>query len=103
MLIALLGFARAQSFNVDLEGGVGGPDVGAGTPSSAFGAAASNSGFWNGISANGPAAPATLFDLQGQTTGVSVWATGGFGSAGGFNNALRSEERRVGKERRSRW
>src|ERR1044072_8650102 len=87
--------SMAQSFNIDLEIGVGGPEVGAGTPDSGFAGAAGVSGFWNGVRANGPAIPAVLFDIHGQTTSATVWVTGGFGSAGGFNNSSVSGDYRL--------
>src|SRR5687767_14054893 len=69
--------ASAQSFNVDIDQTGSNPALGQGVPSSAFGAVANQPGVWNSYVATSAAVP--LVDL------------------------LRSEERRVGKECRSRW
>src|SRR5689334_2712495 len=76
---------RAQSFNIDLDIGSGSPDIGAGGPSSAFGAAAGQPGFWNVVYAGGPYMPLSLFGLSGAASGATIQATGGFGSGGGDN------------------
>jgi hypothetical protein len=78
--------AAAQSFNIDLDIFFGSPEIGNGAPSSSFGAAANQPGFWNRVSGNGPTSPAALRDIVGNATGVSLLATGDTGSARGFNN-----------------
>lgn len=76
---------RAQSFNIDLDVAIGGPEVGHGSPSASFGGAAANPGTWNAIDASGPNTLTTLNGLGGQPTAARIIATGGIGSAGGFN------------------
>lgn len=66
----------AQSFNIDLDivsTAVGANAVGA--PSSSFGAAASQPGFWNAVqnsTATNVTAPITLNNLAGSPTGVTI-------------------------------
>lgn len=76
--------SSAQSIFVDLDVIIGGPDVGAGAPGSAFGAAAGVPGFWNRVPADsgGPFSPRDIF---GNTTGVSMTWLGGGGGLG-YNN-----------------
>lgn len=88
LLCGLVASAPAQSFNIDLDlYGGGGETVGNGSPSDGFGAAASQSGYWNRISATGDGGEAeSLFGLEGAPTGVTIAASGGIGVAGGYNN-----------------
>ncbi|MFI5384936.1 MAG: hypothetical protein ACHQ50_02340 [Fimbriimonadales bacterium] len=83
--VGALAMATAQSFNIDLDS-PGPPELGGGAPSSAFGGAASQPGFWNAVYAGGPTTPVQLHGLDGLPTGVQLQATGGTGSYGGFNN-----------------
>lgn len=78
--------ATAQSFNVDLDVLGGPPEAGHGAPSSSFGAAANQPGFWNAVSCTSPG-PEPLFNLGGQSTGVTMSVTG-FGSGGGSGFAI---------------
>ena len=80
--------APAQSFNIDLDIGVGDATIGNGAPSSAFPGAAGQAGFWNTVTANGPHNLTALFGLDGGLTGVHMQATGGIGGALGYNNPL---------------
>lgn len=63
--------AQAQYFNIDVDQPGLNPPLGMGAPSSAFGAAAGQPGFWNTLSgvSYGPLA---LQDLAGNSTGVQV-------------------------------
>lgn len=81
----MTGWATAQSINVDLDILSGGPDIGAGAPDSLYGGAAGQAGFWNLVNAGGPRTPITLNGLDGNATSAQLVATGGEGSAGGFN------------------
>ncbi len=84
-LLGSLALSQGQSINIDLNDPVGGPETGAGVPSSAFGAAANQPGFWNGVTASG-SGPFSLKGLDGQPTSVQMTASGGIGSMGGYNN-----------------
>lgn len=76
--------ASAQSFNVDYDLYNGHPDAGAGAPSSTFGAASGQTGFWDSFPNNFDG-PYYLRDLQGAQTSVAVYASGR-GGGGGWNN-----------------
>ncbi|HMS55219.1 MAG TPA: PEP-CTERM sorting domain-containing protein [Fimbriimonadaceae bacterium] len=84
-VFALLGLAGtclkagAQSFNIDLDVSGGGPLVGQGVPSAAFGAASGQTGFWNRISSSGHNRTHALLNLQG----ASISATMRFSDSGG--------------------
>jgi hypothetical protein len=84
--LATSGLASAQSFNIDIEHYLGDPPSGYGVPSSDFGAAANQPGFWNAYSGNGQIEPTALRDLNGQLTTVSVRRLGPFGNVGGGSN-----------------
>jgi hypothetical protein len=75
--------AWGQSFNIDINSEFGTPQEGGGPPSSAFGAAANQSGFWNAVPAQGPGNFA-LRNLSGQLSGVML--IGPAGGSGGGNN-----------------
>ena len=82
--LALSVGARAQ-FNCDLDDPGSPPFAGGGTPSSAFGAAANQPGYWNSLNAAG-FGPTALRNLSGQLTNViCTGPSGGIGS--GFNFA----------------
>lgn len=76
--------SSAQSFNIDLDESIGGPETGAGAPSAAFGAAAGQAGYWNKVPASSGIAR-TLIGLDGVATSCQIDPSGGGGS-GGFNN-----------------
>lgn len=77
--------AFAQAINIDLNDPFGGPETGGGVPSSGFGAAAGQPGFWNGVLASGAGA-FPLKGLDGLPSSAQISASGGIGSMGGFNN-----------------
>jgi hypothetical protein len=76
----------AQSIYVDLDVGIGGPQLGGGAPSSAFGGAAGVPGFWNAVEADSGSATGIL-DTGGHATTVSMTWTGG-GGGFGLNNPI---------------
>lgn len=82
VLIASAALASAQ-FNIDLNSEFVPPELGGGAPSSSFGAAANQAGFWNLIPAQGNP-PLLLRGLSGELTSVSL--TGPTGGGGGGNN-----------------
>jgi hypothetical protein len=59
---------HAQAFNIDVEIFSGGEGIGAGAPSSSFGAAAGQAGFWNPVQLL--RIPWQLNDLMGNKTGA---------------------------------
>jgi hypothetical protein len=75
--------ACGQSWNLDLDVRAGGPEAGQGVPSSSFGGAANQVGFWNDMSAT--TGSYQVRDLFGNLTSVVV-SREGFGSGTGFNN-----------------
>ncbi len=77
------GLASGQSFNLDFDNPFAPPEGGGGVPSSSFGAAANQPGFWNATSGGAP--DFFLRDLSGTTTSVSFASPNG-GSGTGFNN-----------------
>ncbi len=82
--LVLASSARAQvGFNIDLDDPFAPPFAGGGVPSSGFGAAAGQAGFWNGLVDSG-VPPMQLRDLSGQLTNVVVTGPVG-GSGGGWN------------------
>lgn len=83
--------ASAQSFNVDLDIFLGPPESGNGAPSSSFGAAANQPGFWNRVRAN-HFGSTQLTDLSGVATSVSIVADGAIGSAAGFNQPVNADD-----------
>jgi hypothetical protein len=93
--LSTIGACAAQSFNIDLEIEAGSAAVGAGPPSSSFGAASGSVGFWNPVNGGGPTIPVNLRDLDGNLTQVQMSASGGTGSYGGFNNSLISGDYRL--------
>jgi hypothetical protein len=78
--------ASGQSFNIDLDIGTGGPEIGNGAPSSTF-SASGLPGYWNRVYAGGPTTPVTLLGLNGVATSAQLSATGGVGGSGGYNFA----------------
>lgn len=84
--VALFATANAQSFNIDLDTFFGGPETGNGVPSSAFGGAANNPGYWNRFYVGGYTDPKNLYGLDSSITSVQLLATGGLGVGGGYNN-----------------
>lgn len=77
--------ANAQAFNIDLDIFFGSPANGNGAPSSAFGGAAGQSGYWNRISAvTGGTMPLIQVNKSPSAARVEVGLT--LGSGGGFLN-----------------
>jgi hypothetical protein len=77
----------AQGFNVDVDLFNSDPDVGGGAPSSFFGAAAGQVGFWNALP-TGFSGGFPLRDLSGAASSVSVSTIVGWGGGGGWNNPI---------------
>ncbi len=75
---------RSQSIYVDMDIMIGGPAIGAGTPSTLFGAAAGVPGYWNQVP-TGNGGPRSLRDTLGAVTNVSMSWTGSGGGLG-YNN-----------------
>lgn len=74
--------AQGQSFNIDIDIGFGDPGLGNGAPSSSFGAAAGQPGYWNRLGYGGNAQ--SVRDLGGNLTNVQMsYTTGKAGSGGG--------------------
>jgi hypothetical protein len=71
----------AQAFNIDIDVPNAPPEQGGGVPSSSFGAAAGQTGFWNGIASGG------LIDTAGSPTSATIaWTTNGAGlTTGAFS------------------
>lgn len=82
--LGLGGMSSAQSIYVDMDIMVGGSDVGAGAPSSSFGAAAGIPGFWNQVPTS-VGGTQGLLDSRGIPSDVTLEWTGGGGGLG-FNN-----------------
>ncbi len=83
--------AAPQNFNVDLDIFFGGPEIGNGAPSDAFGGAAGMPGRWNRIPMLG-SGPYDLVDINGNPTSVhmsAVWSQGHRGG-GGTNQQINS-------------
>ena len=81
------GEAWGQSFNIDVDVEVGGAEAGAGVPSTAFGGAANQPGFWNLLGAARHTQPYPLFDLAGSATTATVrWNVSGGGAGSGMGN-----------------
>jgi len=74
---------RGQSLNVDLDIFAGPPEAGNGSPSSIFGGAADQQGFWNRMDAAGPRQATPLAGLDGNLTSAMIQVPGGSGGAGG--------------------
>jgi hypothetical protein len=76
--------AFAQSFNIDLDVGFGDPGIGHGAPSSSFGGAAKQPGFWNRFGFGG--IPVSVIGLDGLPTSVVMSRQSSHGQAlgGGF-------------------
>jgi hypothetical protein len=72
--------ATPQSFNIDFDIFGGDPGIGNGVPSSSFGAAASQPGFWNRFS-NGTD-PRAVLGLDGVKAGVTLLTAAGPGGVG---------------------
>lgn len=89
---ALAAHANAQSFNIDLEFPGGSPSLGQGIPSSAFGAASGQTGFWNGTGFG--SGPFALSDLNGNLTAATMSFLG-VSSLLGFNNPTNSGDYRL--------
>jgi hypothetical protein len=76
---------EAQAFNIDIDLPVAPPEQGGGVPSGAFGAAAGQTGYWNGIA--GATVPGTLLDISGVPTLARISAatnTGAYPGTIGF-------------------
>lgn len=91
LMLTLIGFtlrASAQSFNIDLDVGSGSANVGNGTPSSMFGGAAGQIGFWNRIDSATHTSQWTLLGLDGSTSAARMTNTftGGGGGSGWIGN-----------------
>src|SRR5579871_634211 len=84
-LLGLCAGASGQSINADMDLQTGSQEVGSGVPDRSYGAAALQSGVWNSVDATGPWMPTALVGLDGNATSCSMYATGGIGSAEGFN------------------
>jgi hypothetical protein len=70
-IVLCASIAQAQRFNIDFDSPYSDPSLGGGAPSSSFGAAAGQAGFWNAI----PISWSYVWDLQdlsGADTGVDV-------------------------------
>lgn len=79
--------AVGQSFNIDIDVEAGGPEVGAGVPSNAFGAAANQPGFWTLLGAAQHTHAYPLFGLDGTATAATVrWKVSGGGAGSGMGN-----------------
>jgi len=81
--------ASAQNLNINL-----GTTQTGNRPSVGFGAAASQPGFWNLVSANNPTT-VNLADLSGTPTSVSVSLVGGFGNFGIANPAWSGDDEKL--------
>ncbi|MFY9234904.1 MAG: hypothetical protein WAO58_10660 [Fimbriimonadaceae bacterium] len=79
--------AIPQSYNIDLDSGVGSAESGNGAPSILFGAAADQPGFWNRVNCVSDG-PTNLFDLSGSYRGVfmTVEDAGSGGGSGWDSN-----------------
>lgn len=76
-VVLLCATANAQSLNVDLDVPGADPPLGGGAPSSSFGAAASQAGFWNAVEADGTQAEyISLQDLTGNLSSVELNVSG---------------------------
>lgn len=82
--LLIIAGAGGQSLNVDQDVFFGDPSNGNGAPSSSFGAAAVQPGYWNRTLASS-SPPQPLFDLAGQPTSVVMTVPVGAGSYGGSN------------------
>jgi hypothetical protein len=80
----------AQSFNLDLDIGFGGPTAGEGSPSELFPGMALQPGYWGLASAGGPSTPVRIADLKGQPTGITLVRTPYGGGSNGSNHPLMS-------------
>lgn len=89
LLASLLSsIALPQSFNIDLDVNAGGYAAGSGVPSSTFGAAANQPGFWSRRSSSLANLATRLYGLDGQLTNVTMDSTshGGGGGSGWIGN-----------------
>jgi hypothetical protein len=77
----------AQAFNVDTDLFNSSSIVGGGTPSSSFGAAAGQVGFWTSFYTDNNNEPLALRDTSGTLTSVIAVAQG-TGGGGGWNNPV---------------
>lgn len=76
--------SHGQSIYVDIDVVIGGPAIGAGAPSSTFGAAAGTPGVWNAIPI-GSQPLVTLLDIAGLPTSATYTSTGDGGGVGFLN------------------
>src|SRR5262249_46580659 len=65
-----------------------------GAPSSRFGGAAQNPGYWNRVLTGGVFPPANLAALDGDMTSVQLHTTGNTGSGGGGDHPPNNREKR---------
>lgn len=84
LILAMASVAGAQ-WNIDLDIMSGSVGVGNGAPSSAFGGAAGQVGYWNRTDAI-PSDPEPIANIYGQHLGATIQVNQGGGSWGGFNN-----------------
>ncbi|HMS56218.1 MAG TPA: PEP-CTERM sorting domain-containing protein [Fimbriimonadaceae bacterium] len=80
--------ANAQSFNIDIDIGFGGYEAGAGAPSSSFGGAADQVGYWNRIRDSGGVHQHALTTLDGVVSSVTLQynQSGALGGSGWNGN-----------------
>jgi hypothetical protein len=80
-LLAFAGAGHAQSFNVEVFNTVGSPTA----PSSSYGAASGQTGFWNTVRAGSIASPNSIsvLNLAGSLTGIAVSLGSNNGSGSG--------------------
>lgn len=85
IVTSLAACAAGQGINLDFDIGIGDPELGNGAPSSSFGAAAGQPGFWNRVIFG--ASPVHLLGTDGQSSSVVMTAesSGSFGGIG-FRN-----------------
>lgn len=91
-VLGTAGFACGQSFNIDLDVGFGDPGIGHGAPSSSFGGAADQPGFWNRFGFGG--LPQVIAGLDGLPTGAALSSVTSSGSSfgGGFAFMANTED-----------
>lgn len=84
--LALCRQAAAQSFNIDIDIGFGGYEAGSGAPSSTFGGAADQAGYWNRIRDSGGVHQHPLTTLDESLSAVTIQYNQSGGLAGsGWN------------------
>jgi hypothetical protein len=81
ILALVIGKVSAQSVYVDMDIFIGGEELGAGAPSSAFGGAAGTPGYWNQVQAGSAGEAVFLKDIDNNSTPVAISWTGGAGAS----------------------